>query len=132
RATLNDYRANYPSPELGAMSSRLGGLADSCHRATALSELLGMEGAAAALWFEAFARLNRSELPFDGRRKYPAPDPVNALLSLGYTMLTGELRAMLEAAGFEPHVGFLHRIDYGRPSLALDLGEPFRPAVVDR
>jgi CRISPR-associated protein Cas1 len=75
--------------------------------------------------------MNRSELPFDGRRKHPATDPINGLLSLGYTLVTNEIRAVVEGAGMEPHLGFLHKVDYGRPSLALDLVEPFRSPLVD-
>lgn len=76
--------------------------------------------------------MNRSGFPFAGRRMHPPPDPVNALLSLGYTLATNELRGIAEPHGLEPHLGFLHRADYGRPSLALDLVEPFRAALVDR
>ena len=76
--------------------------------------------------------MNRSELPFDGRRKHPAPDPINGLLSLGYTLVMNEIRAVAEGVGLEPHLGFLHRVDYGRPSLALDLLEAFRAPAVDR
>lgn len=131
RTVLEAYRSNYPSEELAETSGRLRELHSTAIAAANHAELLGAEGAAAAAWFRAFATLNRSELPFDGRRKHPAPDPINALLSLGYTFLTSELRGLLETAGFEPHLGFLHRVDYGRPSLALDLVEPFR-AFVDR
>jgi CRISPR-associated protein Cas1 len=76
--------------------------------------------------------MNRSELPFDGRRKHPATDPINALLSLGYTLAMNEIRAAAEGAGLEPYLGFLHCVDYGRPSLALDLLEAFRAPLVDR
>lgn len=97
-----------------------------------LDTLRGVEGAGAAAYFAALASANRSGLPFPGRVQHPATDPINALLSLGYTLLMAELRALAEGAGLEPHLGFLHRADYGRPSLALDLMEPFRAPVVDR
>ena len=132
RATLDDYRSNYPGPELAGSSRRLRELAATTTGAATHAELMGIEGAGAALWLECFKKLNRSELPFEKRMKRPAADPVNALLSLGYTLLTGELRALAEAAGLEPHVGFLHGVDYGRPSLALDLVEAFRASVIDR
>jgi CRISPR-associated protein Cas1 len=93
---------------------------------------LGYEGSAAAVYFGAFPEINRSGLPFEGRRKHPATDPINGLLSLGYTLAMNEIRALVEGAGMEPHLGFLHRVDYGRPSLALDLLEPFRAPLVDR
>src|ERR1039458_8774684 len=80
----------------------------------------------------AFPEMNRSALPFEGRRKHPVTDPINGLLSLGYTLAMNEIRALVEGAGMEPHLGFLHRVDYRRPSLALDLLEPFRAPLVDR
>jgi CRISPR-associated protein Cas1 len=110
----------------------LSAAAASASAAASHPELLGCEGSGAAAHFRAFALMNRSGFPFETRRMHPPPDPVNALLSLGYTMATNELRGVAEAHGLEPHIGFLHQIDYGRPSLALDLVEPFRPALVDR
>ncbi len=131
-AVLGDYRSNYPSQELAEAEAALEEGAEAAGACTSLEELLGREGAAAASYFTAFGKLNRSALPFDGRRKRPAPDPINALLSLGYTMVMNELRGLAEGLGMEPHIGFLHAPDYGRPSLALDLLEPFRAPVVDR
>ncbi|HTS26310.1 MAG TPA: CRISPR-associated endonuclease Cas1, partial [Bryobacteraceae bacterium] len=129
---LADYRRNYPSNVLASACEALRRGQESAVAARQHSELLGIEGAAAATYFGAFPVVNRSELPFDGRRKHPATDPINSLLSLGYTLVMNEIRAVLEGAGMESHLGFLHKVDYGRPSLALDLLEPFRPAVVDR
>jgi CRISPR-associated protein Cas1 len=71
-------------------------------------------------------------VPFPGRQKYPSTDPANALLSLGYVLLGNEIAALLEARGFDPAVGFLHGLRYGRSSLALDVVEPFRQPVIDR
>jgi len=129
---LGDYRSNYPSDVLAAASEAMRHAADRARDAKNHAELLGYEGSAAATYFGAFAEMNRSELPFDGRRKHPATDPINGLLSLGYTLAMNEIRAVVEGAGMEPHLGFLHQVDYGRPSLALDLLEPFRAPVVDR
>jgi CRISPR-associated protein Cas1 len=67
-----------------------------------------------------------------GRIKHPATDPLNALLSFSYTLLMNETSALLEGAGLDPYLGFLHQVDYGRPSLALDIVEPFRHPVADR
>lgn len=94
--------------------------------------LLGAEGAAARVYWSAFARAVVGPLTFAGRRSRPAPDPVNALLSLGYTLLAGEAATLLHAVGLDPAIGFYHRPFRTRPSLALDLIEPFRHAVVDR
>lgn len=126
------YRSNYPSETLRRAEGSILDMAEKSKMASTLAELLGSEGAAAAAYFEAFREMNRSEFPFEGRRKHPAPDPLNALLSFGYVLVTNEIRALAEGAGLEPHLGFLHRVDYGRPSLALDLLEPFRAILVDR
>ncbi len=99
---------------------------------TDIAALDGTEGAAAREYFSLVMQFNKSEMPWTGRAKHPAPDPLNALLSLTYTLLMNEVAALLEGAGLDPYLGFLHQIDYGRPSLALDVVEPFRHAVADR
>lgn len=90
-------------------------------------ELLGLEGSAARAYFGVYQRLVPASLGFTGRRKRPAPDPVNALLSLTYSMLTSECSRALQLAGLDPAYGVYHRVDYGRPSLACDLVELVRP-----
>lgn len=100
--------------------------------AAEVGSLMGIEGAATAAYFQAFAKMMRGDLQFVGRSRRPPRDPPNALLSLGYSMLTNEALGAVVAAGLDPYVGFLHGIDYGRPSLALDLVEEFRHPVVDR
>ncbi len=129
---LADYRRNYPSDVLAAACEAVRHACDHVAAAASHPELLGLEGSAAAAYFGAFPEMNRSDLPFDGRRKHPATDPINGLLSLGYTMAMNEIRALVEGVGMEPHLGFLHKVDYGRPSLALDLLEAFRSPLVDR
>lgn len=104
-------------------------------RADTLSSLLGIEGAAARLYFEHFPGMLRDdlegELTFDGRNRRPPRDPINALLSFAYALLTSEWTATLSAVGFDPYLGFYHQPHYGRPALALDLMEEFRPIVAD-
>ena len=100
--------------------------------ATGVAELEGHEGAAARLYFGGLMTFNRSEFEWPGREKHPARDPLNALLSLAYTLLMQELSALVEAFGMDPAIGFLHEVDGARPSLALDLMEPFRAPVSDR
>jgi CRISPR-associated protein Cas1 len=97
-----------------------------------IAVLDGVEGSAARRYFGALMRHNKSALIWDGRKKHPAPDPLNALLSLAYTLLMHEMGSLLEGVGLDPYLGFLHQMDYGRPSLALDVIEPFRHAVSDR
>jgi len=93
---------------------------------TALEELRGVEGNASRAYFDLFRRWNRSTMPFEGRAKRGATDPINALLNLGYTLLTRELEGILEAAGLDPTVGFYHLPNGDRPSLAGDWVEEFR------
>ena len=87
--------------------------------ARAIAELDGVEGISARDYFDTIMRFNKSGLVWDGRKRHPAPDPLNALLSLTYTLLMHELGAVLEGLGLDPYLGFLHQLDYGRQSLAL-------------
>ena len=101
-----------------------------------LQELLGMEGAAAREYFSRFALMFKQtgEQPafdFTTRNRRPPKDPVNALLSFLYSMLTKEILVTLIGIGFDPYLGFYHQPRYGRPALALDLMEEFRPLVAD-
>jgi CRISPR-associated protein Cas1 len=97
--------------------------------------LRGAEGEAAQNCFSIFGDLIRSpdaEIRFSGRNRRPPLDPVNALLSFLYTLLTHDCRSAVEGVGLDPAVGFLHRDRPGRPSLALDLMEELRPILADR
>lgn len=94
-----------------------------------LAALQGTEGAAAAAYFRAYAPLFPPALGFTHRRRRPPPDPVNACLSLGYTLLHFEAVRAVHAAGLDPLIGFLHEPAYGRESLACDLIEPLRPRL---
>lgn len=115
--------------------SLLAGFRDATGSARDLTELLGIEGNAAAIYFEQFDSMlkQREDWKFDwrGRNRRPPRDPVNALLSLGYSMLAKELTGVCHAVGLDPFLGFLHQPRYGRPALALDLMEEFRPLVAD-
>ena len=112
--------------------------AEAASRATSLSELLGIEGAAAARFFGSFGQLIRQpedpRLPafdFTSRNRRPPTDPVNALLSFSYALLARTWTTTLSAVGFDPYRGFYHQPRYGRPALALDMMEPFRPLVAE-
>jgi CRISPR/Cas system-associated exonuclease Cas4 (RecB family) len=115
--------------------SLLVGFRDATERATDMTGLLGIEGNAAALYFEHFESMlkQRESWHFDwrGRNRRPPRDPVNALLSLGYSMLAKELTGICHAVGLDPFLGFMHQPRYGRPALALDLMEEFRPLTAD-
>lgn len=93
----------------------------------------GIEGQAAAVYFQVFPTLLRAkDFTFDGRNKRPPRDPVNALLSFVYTLVRGDCEAALEGVGLDPQVGYLHTLRPGRPALALDLMEEFRAWWADR
>lgn len=102
---------------------------------TSVEILRGLEGEAAQAYFSVFDSLIRvpdATMRFAGRSRRPPLDATNALLSFFYTLLTHDCRSALETVGLDPAVGFLHRDRPGRPSLALDLVEEFRPALADR
>jgi CRISPR-associated protein Cas1 len=117
---------------LSESSQHLRDSLDRVEAAKDLDELRGIEGNAARAWFEMFRRANLSDLPFETREKRGAQTPVNALLNLGYTLLTRELDGLLEAAGLDPIAGFYHQPEGDRPALACDLVEEFRHEIVDR
>src|SRR2546425_68619 len=110
-------------------------LATGDHRVagTSLEAILGMEGAGSAAYFRCFGKLlsDPKQWPFSGRVKRPPTDPVNALLSFGYALLTNKVASAVQLVGFDHFVGYLHSSFYGRPALALDLVEEFRPIIVD-
>ena len=87
---------------------------------------------AARRYFAAFGKMLRGELIFNGRSRRPPRDAVNAVLSFGYTLVMTELVGVAAAEGMDAQVGLLHDLNYGRPSLALDVLEEFRQPVVDR
>ncbi len=98
---------------------------------SALGTLQGLEGAAAAAFFRGFRRLLKQELGFDGRQRRPPTDPVNGLLSFGYTLLMNQILSAAQIVGFDPYIGYLHSQGYGKPALALDLMEEMRTPIVD-
>ncbi len=104
----------------------------SCDTADSLDQLRGLEGSSSAAWFRFFGELLCEPWVFEQRARRPPPDPVNALLSLGYTWLLTKAIARCEAKGFEIQLGALHAYRAGRPSLACDVIEPLRVPAVDR
>lgn len=111
---------------------------DHARRVRSLAELLGVEGNAAARYFGTFNSMIRrddgsQELAFDfsKRNRRPPTDPVNALLSYAYSLLVRSWTVTLSGVGFDSYRGFYHQPRYGRPALALDMMEPFRPLIAD-
>lgn len=100
---------------------------------TVLGQLMGYEGAAGAAYFQGYGKLFSDEWQgvFTGRHKRPPTDPINALLSYGYVILTSQAIAAAQIVGFDPYVGYLHSTQYGKPALALDIIEMFRAPIVD-
>jgi CRISPR-associated endonuclease Cas1/CRISPR-associated protein Cas4 len=129
-------RRNAVNPP-GGVLARLRRLSHEAGRVETVDSLLGVEGSAARLYFQELGKLlaPRSGTSFDfdfkGRNRRPPLDPTNALLSFAYALLLRDARLALLAAGFDPTVGFLHQPRPGRPGLALDLMEEFRPLVAD-
>ncbi len=116
-------------------AARLAQIASQARGTESTDVVRGMEGEGAALYFSVFNHLitaQREAFVLNGRNRRPPLDPVNALLSFVYTMLLHDARAACEAAGLDTAVGFLHRDRPGRPGLALDLIEEFRPVLGDR
>ena len=98
---------------------------------SAYGRLQGLEGSATAHYFNCFRHILNEPAWFNGRTRRPPRDPVNALLSYGYTILLNQVLSAVCTVGLDPYVGYLHRSQYGKPALALDLMEEFRPLVVD-
>ena len=101
--------------------------------ATSAETLLGLEGMAAKIYFAGYFELlnRRHDFNVNDRNRRPPRDPVNAVLSFVYSLLVKELTVVLQSVGFDPMLGFFHRPRYGRPSLALDVAEEYRPLIAD-
>ncbi len=128
-------RRNGEVPEIDL--DRLKRFAGDCEGVDNAGSLLGLEGSAARIYFAHFPRLFassshlRPEMDFEGRNRRPPRDPLNALLSFTYALLVKDVTVTLLAVGFDPFLGFFHRPRYGRPALALDIMEEFRPLIAD-
>ncbi|MCY7337848.1 MAG: type I-D CRISPR-associated endonuclease Cas1d [Chamaesiphon sp.] len=139
RGKLKNYRIallraqrEHEDIELAAAITRLEHAIAPIERTENIDSLRGLEGAGSAAYFGSFDRLIRAEgFSFESRRRRPPTDPVNALLSFGYSLLAHDIQSAVNIVGFDPYLGYLHTERYGRPSLALDLMEEFRPLVVD-
>jgi CRISPR-associated protein Cas1 len=129
---LARHHRNHPECDFRAEIRQLIDLAGRAGRTQTVDALRGVEGQAAAVYFEGFARMLRRNFSFSRRTRRPPTDPVNAMLSFGYTLLYNEAIGALVAVGFDPYLGFYHSLSYGRCSLALDLIEELRPLTADR
>ena len=126
-------RRNHPDAPPQALKE-IARLSRSARKADSLQTLLGIEGAAASVYFANFGAMVRaedSEFDFRVRTRRPPKDPVNAVLSFLYSMLIKQALVSAISVGFDPYMGFYHQPKYGKPALALDLAEEFRPIVAD-
>lgn len=131
QAILEHYASHETDPLIGETSLALQSLMERLPGASSVPTLLGLEGAAASKYFGALRHLNRGNLPFGTRSTRPPRDPVNSMLSFGYSLLAAEIHALLETAGLDPWLGYYHGLAPHRPSLVLDVMEPFRHLVID-
>ncbi len=137
RVFLRRNFKNGDDAERDAVLEAMSRLADRDAHAAGMEELLGIEGEAAARYFRLFTTMlsdaarDFPAFAFEKRTRRPPVDPVNAMLSLGYTLLTRTWLTVLSAVGFDPYLGFYHQPRFGRPALALDMIEPFRPILAD-
>lgn len=138
RGKLKNYRSSLLRSQregiegLGEGIKRIEQAIAPIQRTESIDSLRGLEGAGSAAYFGNFNRLIRNPVfQFTVRKRRPPTDPVNALLSFGYALLRHDVQGALNIVGFDPYLGYLHTQRYGRPSLALDLMEEFRPLIVD-
>ena len=139
RGKLKNYRMmlyrsqrKHPELQLADAIARLGNAITPIEQTNNINSLRGLEGAGSAAYFGAFNQLIRTEgFSFATRNRRPPTDPINALLSFGYSLLRHDVQSAVNIVGFDPYLGYLHCQHYGRPGLALDVMEEFRPLVVD-
>jgi len=132
---LRDHGEKVNAQAIKEVSARLSHYLERIGRETNIETLRGMEGDAAHKYFSVFNELitaQKEDFAFEERNRRPPLDNVNSLLSFVYTLIMHDVRSALESVGLDPAVGFLHRDRPGRPGLALDLMEEFRPFLADR
>lgn len=129
RALLQRHNRERNNAEIAASVESLAHALEEVERKTAVSSLLGVEGAATAAYFKGLRQLFDPIWKFDDRNRRPPRDPVNVLLSFGYTLLAEACSSAAQTVGLDPFAGFLHEVAYNRPALGLDLMEEFRPVV---
>jgi len=133
--TVRDHTAKVNTEALRKASVNIDRIIERISRMNDIDEVRGLEGQAAAEYFQVFDHLivdQKADFVFSERSRRPPLDEVNALLSFVYTLLAHDVRSALETVGLDPAVGFLHRDRPGRPGLALDIMEEFRPVIADR
>jgi CRISPR-associated protein Cas1 len=131
RTLVLRYQRNHPEADFSAQLDTISNSISSLVDTKEISSLIGLEGASSGAYFRCYSKMLSQNFTFDKRTKHPPLDPANAILSLGYVLITNEIGALAESTGFDPFIGFLHSLRYGRKSLPLDLVEEFRHPVID-
>lgn len=133
RTFLMRYNRSLHNEELKVVIDQLNKIIKKVERATDKQEILGYEGNGSKEYFKVIDKLLKNDVDFYfmGRNRRPPRDPINAMLSYGYSLLTKEIINELMRVGLDPYLGFFHSNIYGRPALALDLMEEFRTIIVD-
>jgi CRISPR-associated protein Cas1 len=130
---LKDRAGRRKDRELATAAAKVAAMAKRTQSVDDMETLRGLEGAGTAAYFTAFPNLIQNDaFSFNGRNRRPPKDPVNAMLSFVYTLLTNEVLSAVNVCGLDPYLGALHEIAYGRPSLACDLVEEYRAFLGDR
>lgn len=129
RALLQRHNRELGDADIDSAIDALKQAGETVSHKTALSSLLGLEGSSSAAYFRGYRRLFGLEWRFENRNRRPPRDPVNVLLSFGYTLLSQSVSGAVQSVGLDPYAGFLHEVVYNRPALALDILEEFRPVV---
>ncbi|MEW6141529.1 MAG: CRISPR-associated endonuclease Cas1 [Chloroflexota bacterium] len=131
RTMLMRYAREEPSAPLDGPIEAIHKSMENAEKAPDIGSLLGIEGYAGNVYYGALKLVIKQDLGFQCRVRRPPRDPVNSLLSFGYTLLTYAAQAAVRVVGLDPFIGFLHSTEYSKPSLALDIMEEFRPLIVD-
>ncbi len=132
RTLLRKYNKRLKNKAVISTVHRITSTIKKIGEAESVESLRGLEGQCAASYFGCFGNLlSVNDISFDGRNRRPPKDPVNVLLSLGYTLLANAVQTQINVTGLDPYLGCLHSAEYGRPSLVLDIMEEFRPVVID-
>lgn len=129
---IRSHRWESPDSSIHEDIKQLEALQNGTKSAESTNELMGFEGKASNIYFQDYGKMFKCSCQFPGRNRRPPRDPINVIISLGYTFLTKEVSLALESESFEMYLGFLHGIRYGRKSLPLDMVEEFRQPIIDR
>lgn len=131
RALLYKYYLNHKNEEIVDSLKKLKSVYKQIARATNIQTILGQEGRASSVYFQTLGKIVPDDFKFNRRTKRPPEDMFNSLLSFGYTLLYNEIITAILTSALDPYVGFMHKLEYGRASLAVDLMEEFRVPVID-